>query len=185
MVKDLYGLKTEGYDVADDADSVLGPVDAAQTRTLLRGVGDNRDADGNIAFPGRFAYRDNGLPSIDSPKPPEAPKEGSSWPTKNEDGSYQLAPGAKLKFAPLPEQMVDDYTQGITAGAGGLLGGALGSLAGAPLFGAVAGGSIGAMSGGMVKEVLKKIDFPSVEIGGGNTSPMNAPDFPNNNRNDD
>ena len=185
MVKDLYGLKTEGYDVADDADSVLGPVDAAQTRALLRGVGGNRDVVGNIAFPGRFAYRDNGLPSIDSPKPPEAPKEDSSWPTKNEDGSYQLAPGAKLKFAPLDEQVVDDAAQGVTAGGGALLGGALGSLAGAPLFGAAAGASLGAMSGRMVKGVLEKIDFPSVEIGGGNTSSMNAPDYPNSKRNDD
>jgi len=180
------GLKVQGYNLADDADSVLGPAnsDASSNNSTIDLAFSNRDDDGNIAFPGRYSGREE--PAFRQPSetaPP--PGENSSWPPKNEDGSYQLAPGAKLKFGPPSDQKAQAAARVITHGTGALLGAALTAPTLNPQLGAVFGGMMAAPAEGLVEDIIKQGRYPHIEIGGGSTSAISAQDYPNGNRMDD
>jgi len=101
MVKDLYGLKTEGYDVADDADSVLGPVNLNQADPvggLSDGVKSIRNESGTLQFPGRYAYpADDGASFVKDPTGKGANAYGATQgnPWMDEWWAQTLSGGAK------------------------------------------------------------------------------------------
>ncbi|WP_156920983.1 hypothetical protein [Fundidesulfovibrio putealis] len=185
MWDDKDGLKIQGYNLADDADSVLGPVtlNAASNSPTIDSAFSNRDDDGNLAFPGRYSGREE--PAFRQPSetaPP--PRENSSWPPKNDDGSYQLAPGAKLKFGTPSHQAATTSGRVLSAIGGLVAGGAL--IAHNPQLGRTAGAIIGANFPDLFTDIIEQGKYPHVEIGGGgSTSAISAQDYPNGNRMDD
>lgn len=175
----------DGFDFTDDMNHVLGPVTAqfpAGRTGLVDGAAGFRDGEGNIAFPGR--YEGGGDPSFRPEAGPKAPATGpgEGWPRKNEDGSYQIAPGARVVFEPFSpieaELLAPTITAGIGTGLGTLLAPGAGTVAGA----AAAGGMIGAAFQKPFEKVLQIAPVPRIRIEGGGHPEMSAPDYPNGNR---
>ncbi|MFP5220982.1 MAG: hypothetical protein ACLGSA_01695 [Acidobacteriota bacterium] len=192
MGYDKDGLKIQGYNLADDADSVLGPVtlNAASNTPTIDSAFSNRDEGGNIVFPGRYSGREE--PAFRQPTETAHPsgegyKGNSSWPPKNEDGSYQLAPGAKLKFG-TPSHLEANTAGAVLSAVGGMIA-TRAMVAGNPALSTgatVGGGVIGAASSESIQDLIRQGKYPHVEIGGGgSTSAISAQDYPNGNRMDD
>jgi len=179
----------DGYDFTDDVNHVLGPITdtfpVGQTGQVDSAAG-FRDPGGHIAFPGR--YEGNGAPSFRPEAGPRAAATGpeDTWPRKNEDGSYQIAPGARIEFKPVEEDTAKDWGNLLIAGSG-ILGGAIGSVVPGygTTIGALAGTGIGYGLSKPLEHVLKTEQFPRIVIGDRiDHHSLGASDYPSQNRNE-
>jgi len=105
MVKDLYGLKTEGYDVADDVDSVLGPVQFNQgfgARPVLMNA---QQSDNPSSTPGE--HGSSGGQQDQQPPSGTAPSQGAKAPQQVYDPDNRLE--YDIDGGVLPKGVKPDY----------------------------------------------------------------------------